>query len=106
MLAAADLFLWPERTHPAFGLVGLEAMLMGTPVLAARRGAIPEVVDAASGWVHEPESPGALAAALEPLLREPEKLAERAEGLRERTLRRFAPATMARRTLEVYRELF
>ena len=23
MLAAADLFLWPEMTHPAFGLAGL-----------------------------------------------------------------------------------
>lgn len=106
MLAAADLFLWPERTHPAFGLVGLEALLMETPVLAARRGAIPEVVDADSGWLHDPESPAALAAALGPLLREPARLGRMAAGLRERTLRRFAPAAMARGTLDVYRELY
>jgi glycogen(starch) synthase len=105
MLAAADLFLWPERTHPAFGLVGLEAMLMNTPVLGARRGAIPELIDAGSGWTHEPESAQALAAALEPLLREPERLARVAAGLRERALRRFEPDAMARGTLEVYREL-
>jgi glycosyltransferase involved in cell wall biosynthesis len=106
MLAAADLFIWPERTHPAFGLVGLEAMLMNTPVLGARRGAIPELIDASSGWTHEAESPEALAAALEPLLREPTRLRVAAEGLRERAMARFAPGAMARRTLEVYRELF
>lgn len=105
MLAGADLFLWPERTHPAFGLVGLEAMLMNTPVLGARRGAIPELIDFESGWTHEPESAEALRRALEPLLREPAQIAEKAEGLRERTLRRFEPEAMARGTLDVYREL-
>lgn len=105
MLSAADLFLWPERTHPAFGLVGLEAMLMNTPVLGARRGAIPELIDAGSGWIHEPESVAALAAALEPLLREPARLAQFSGGLRERALRRFEPDALARGTLEVYREL-
>lgn len=105
MLAASDLFLWPERTHPAFGLVGLEALLMNTPVLGARRGAIPELIDGESGWTHAPESVEALAAALEPLLREPERLSAMARGLRERTLRRFEPDAMARGTLAVYREL-
>jgi hypothetical protein len=105
MLAAADLFLWPERTHPAFGLVGLEAMLMNTPVLGARRGAIPELIDDQSGWTHEAESVDALAEALDPLLRDPALLSGRAAGLRERTLERYAPQAMARGTLEVYREL-
>jgi glycosyltransferase involved in cell wall biosynthesis len=106
LLAAADLFLWPERTHPAFGLVGLEAMLMNTPVLGARRGAIPEVIGAAGGWTHEAESPEALAAALHPLLRDPARLRQAAAGLRQRAMERFAPGAMARRTLEVYQELF
>ncbi len=44
MLSGADLFLWPERTHPAFGLVGLEALKNGTPVLGTRRGGIPELI--------------------------------------------------------------
>jgi glycosyltransferase involved in cell wall biosynthesis len=44
MLAGADLFLWPERTHPAFGLVGLESLEHGTPVLGTRRGGIPELL--------------------------------------------------------------
>ncbi len=41
---AADLFLYPELTHPAFGLVGAEALACGVPVIGARHGAIPEVL--------------------------------------------------------------
>ncbi len=41
---AADLFLYPELTQPAFGLVGAEALSCGVPVIGARHGAIPEVL--------------------------------------------------------------
>lgn len=105
MLAGADLFIWPERTHPAFGLVGLEAMLMNTPVVGARRGAIPEVIHDRSGKIFEGDNPEALARALRPLLAEPADLAKLSERLRERTLLRFTPEAMAQQTLEVYREM-
>ncbi len=103
MLAAADLFLWPELTHPAFGLAGLEAMLAGTPVLATRRGAIPEVL-ASDGWLAEADA-GAIAAALAPLLAEPERLAAARERLRERALARFPFDGMIESVRDVYREL-
>lgn len=41
---AADLFLYPELTQPAFGLVGAEAMACGVPVIGAKHGAIPELL--------------------------------------------------------------
>lgn len=41
---AADLFLYPDLTQPAFGLVGAEALACGVPVIGARHGAIPEVL--------------------------------------------------------------
>lgn len=104
LLAGADLFVWPERTHPAFGLVGLEAMLMGTPVLASRRGAIPELIDDASGWLFDPVDAGRLAEALRSILSDPEGMRRRREGLRERALARFGVEAMARATLEVYGE--
>lgn len=39
---AADIFLYPEVTQPAFELVGAEALACGVPVVEARHGAIPE----------------------------------------------------------------
>lgn len=45
LLAAARALLFPVCWEEPFGLVMIEAMLSGTPVLALPRGAVPEVVD-------------------------------------------------------------
>ncbi len=104
MLAGADLVLWPERTHPAFGLVGLEALLAGTPLLATRRGAIPELIGERGGWLVESPDPALLAGALEPLLADPDRLAAAREGLRDFALERFAFDKMIAATIAAYRE--
>lgn len=109
MAAGADLFLWPERTHPAFGLVGLESMLASTPVLATRRGAIPEVLGAQAGsvedWLAPAADPQAFAARLAPLLEHPERLAAARVGLREAALGRFPFEAMIQAVLAHYRAL-
>jgi glycosyltransferase involved in cell wall biosynthesis len=45
LLAEARALLMPIRWEEPFGLVMIEAMLCGTPVLAFPRGAAPEIVD-------------------------------------------------------------
>jgi glycosyltransferase involved in cell wall biosynthesis len=57
--------LWPEP----FGLVGLEAMGQGRPVVASATGGIPEwLVDGETGFLVPPGDPDRLAQALEDLL--------------------------------------
>ncbi|MFI8593411.1 glycosyltransferase family 4 protein [Microbacterium sp. NPDC078428] len=45
MLAAASALLFPIRWAEPFGMVMIEAMATGTPVIALRRGSVPEIVD-------------------------------------------------------------
>lgn len=44
LLACADLFLLPSKSE-SFGLVALEAMASGTPVIASDAAGLPEVID-------------------------------------------------------------
>lgn len=61
--ASADAFIFPSRTE-TLGLVLLEAMAAGCPVVAARSGGIPDIVtDGVNGYLFDPEEPrGAIAA--------------------------------------------
>ena len=61
--ASADAFVFPSSTE-TLGLVLLEAMAAGCPVVAARRGGIPDIVtDGINGHMFEPDDPqGAIAA--------------------------------------------
>lgn len=56
LLAGARALLFPSRLNEAFGLVIAEALMSGTPVIASNRGAIPEVLDPATGFVCEQEA--------------------------------------------------
>ena len=84
---------WPEP----FGLVMIEAMATGTPVVATPFGAAPEVVeDGVTGFVAEPaDMPEALRAALR---------LDRAR-VRARFEERFTARRMARDYARIYREL-
>ncbi len=96
VLAHACAVLMPIRWEEPFGLVMIEAILHGTPVVALRRGAAPEIIDeGVTGFVVDDESQ--LTAAL-----------VRAATLdRARCWRRahetFGAARMAREYVRVYR---
>ena len=69
--AAADVVLVPSRSE-SFGLVALEAQACGTPVVAARVGGLPYVVEhGRSGFLVEGHDPGDHAGRLLQILRDP-----------------------------------
>lgn len=85
---------WPEP----FGLVAIESLACGTPVLARPTGALPEIVrDGIDGWFGE-DAP-ALAARVEDVARL-DRFA-----IRTSVLERFSASRMADGYLEVYRQV-
>ncbi|HET6575600.1 MAG TPA: glycosyltransferase family 4 protein [Fimbriiglobus sp.] len=104
-LQTADLFVAPSR-YESFGLIFLEAMRWGTPVVGTTAGGIPEVVeDGQSGVLVRPEAPNELATAVVGLLRDPgQRAALGAEG-RRRAEREFSVERMASRVTALYEDL-
>lgn len=72
--ASADAFIFPSRTE-TLGLVLLEAMAAGCPVVAARSGGIPDIVtDGVNGYLFDPtDENGAIAATQRLLERQDER---------------------------------
>jgi glycosyltransferase involved in cell wall biosynthesis len=71
--AALDVLVLPSRWE-GFGLVLVEAMAAGKPIVATRVGGIPEVVvDGETALLVPPSDPAAIAAAVVSLLTDPER---------------------------------
>ena len=100
----ADLFCLPS-VQEGFGIVFLEAMAAGLPIVACRAAAIPELVeDGATGALVPSRDPAALAGALEGLLRDPGHARRLgAEGRRRVTA--FTPGRVAERFVEAVRSI-
>ena len=69
--ASGDAFLFPSSTE-TLGLVLLEAMAAGCPVVGANRGGIPDIVsDGVNGCLYDPDQAASLPTAVERLLGDP-----------------------------------
>ena len=117
ILTHATTFVCPSVYEP-LGIVNLEAMACGTPVVASATGGIPEVVaDGETGYLvpleqvtdgtGTPVDPDRyvadLTAALVRMVSDPERAREMGEASRHRAAEHFSWTSIAERTLEVYR---
>ena len=82
ILARHDVFVIPSICEESFSIVTREALHAGLPVIAARRGALPDVIrDGYNGLLFEPESADDLRRCLRRLLDEPDLLAQLAPSV-------------------------
>jgi len=98
VLGAAAALVHPVGFEEPFGLSVVEAMMCGTPVVAFRRGSMPEVVDEGVTGFLATDVAGAVAAVA--LAVRLDRLAVRAQAVR-----RFGAERMVADYLEVYRRL-
>ena len=113
-LDIAEVQRWYQRLtiyaftsrNEGFGLTLIEAMAAGAALVAARAGAAELVVeDGVTGVLVPPGDADALAAALEPLMRDPAAATAMGERGRQRVIATFSLDAEAARIAEVYRGL-
>jgi len=119
LYSQAELFVCPSIYEP-FGIINLEAMACGTPVVASRVGGIPEsVVHGETGLLVPVEQMDTapfepvdadqfardLAAAINELMRDPARRQEMSLAARRRVEDVFSWEAVAHRTAELYREV-
>jgi glycosyltransferase involved in cell wall biosynthesis len=103
-LRRADVFAHTSRWE-GFGIVLLEAMLAGLPVVATRVSAIPEIVaDRETGLLADAGDAAAIAGHLRDLLADETLRRRLGDAGRARAQAEFSVAAMADRTVEVYRQ--
>ncbi|MBR0671752.1 glycosyltransferase [Neoroseomonas soli] len=91
LMAAFDVFCHTAIAPEPFGMVIIEAMAMGCPVIAARSGGPMEIVeDGVSGLLTTPGDAAALAGAMLSVLRDPALRARLAVGGRARVEARYS----------------
>jgi glycosyltransferase involved in cell wall biosynthesis len=104
-IAKSDVVVVPSTRPEPFGMVVVEGMALGRPVIATDAGGPAEMItDGRDGLLVEPGSPSALASALRSLISDPEwarEMARRAPV----TAAKFTPEAMALKVLDAYEEV-
>ncbi|NUR10187.1 MAG: glycosyltransferase [Nocardioidaceae bacterium] len=94
----------PSTWLEAFGLVVVEAMAAGVPVVAAGHGAFVELVeDGVTGLLHRPGEAASLASRIRRITADPDRNQEMGQAARRRYEQGFSPAVGLERLVEEYR---
>ena len=87
-------------------MVVLEAMAVGVPVLAAKVGGLPDLIeDGKTGYFCDPLDARSMAEGVARILQDNPAAMSLAREAREQALTRYSPEVIARRHVEIYREV-
>jgi len=105
ILSATDIYVH-SSVEEGFGISIIEAMAVGLPVIATNVGGIPEIItNGENGILVPPENPQALAEAISDLIEHPDKRKMFAEKGRQHITANFTNDIMAKKYMEVYRNI-
>jgi glycosyltransferase involved in cell wall biosynthesis len=96
-----DVLVVPSVLNDSAPMAILEALAHGLPVIGSRRGGIPELLGADTGWLFDPDEPGALAAAMQGALDSRENLTPMGRRAQERA-QQFCIERMIEGYLQAY----
>ena len=101
---SSDISVLPSF-YEATSITGLESMACGLPLVGTRVGGIPTlIVDHETGLLVEPNSPDAIATAIDSLLDQPELRREMGERARQRVVEFFSWTRIAQQTTDAYQQ--
>ena len=96
-MAMAAVTVVPSRAE-AFGMVNIESLAVGTPVIASCVGGIPEIIrDGVDGFLVPPDNPPALANAIQKVLKTPGLRDRMSANARQRFLDRYEQKAVVKR---------
>ena len=101
LFRSADLVAYPSY-YEGQGLIPLEAMASGTPVVTVDDGPLPEMVDETVGGLFDINQPDTLGTAINALLNDPEQRENMAANGRRRVLDEYTYSLNAERYAEYY----
>ncbi|MCX6775664.1 MAG: glycosyltransferase family 4 protein [Candidatus Micrarchaeota archaeon] len=104
LYASSYMVCAPSRYEP-FGIVSLEGMSMGKPVLVGRGGLRESVVEGENGFYCEPDDAHDVAVKALKILSDPDLAARLGANGRERVLKHFTWDKIARDTIEIYQNV-
>lgn len=105
-LQACDLFIMPTRLPESRALAAMEALAAGVPVVAARLGVLPELLECTGGGLTvAPEDGSALAAGILHLLENNAQAGIYSKQGRVGIVRHYSPEAMAERTIAEYQSV-
>ena len=103
--SAADLLVHPSRAE-TFGLVILESMACGTPVVAFEVGGVPELVrPGLTGYLATPDDPSSLSKGISDLLDAPGDRERMAAVCRRSAVNEYPLDLQVRRYLDLYADV-